>query len=85
MKEFFEVLQAAGPFTAPLCFGMAFVVNWLLKRLNVAEGRVATLEIEVRSLIERRAEAAAKGAADFQLHTQATYAALERLAKAVQL
>jgi hypothetical protein len=84
MSSFFEMLEKSGPFTVPLCFGMAFAINWLLKRLGRVETSNEGLQSRVVDLIERRADAATRNIVEYKEHVAATRDALDKLVEAVR-
>jgi hypothetical protein len=56
MTEFIAVLQAAGPFTAPLCIAMAFAMRYLVTALDKMEARAVTGETDAKGLRDKRTE-----------------------------
>jgi len=54
MNDFLGYLQAAGPFTAPLCAAMVFAMKYLVTALGKMEARAVAAETDAKELRDKR-------------------------------
>ena len=61
----FEFLKAVGPFSMPLCVGMAWSVRWLVKQLNLQKDELVAARADALAVREKRADDLEKSAREY--------------------
>lgn len=64
-EEIFEFLKATGPFSTPLCIGMALAMRWLLGRLKLQGEELAASRASETALREKRADDLERAAKEY--------------------
>ncbi len=71
MAEFLELLKGFGPFTTPLCFAMAFAVNWLIKDRQRLLDQLAASHEDAKQIRDKRTDDQKLAAAELKQYGEA--------------
>lgn len=56
MSDFLKMLEASGPFSAPLCLAMAYALRWVLKQNADLKLELKTAQGDATKLRDQRAK-----------------------------